>query len=386
MNVCLFCDSFLPKVAGMELVVHYLANALCEIGIKVTVIAKHIMGQTQFENQYRLIRYGGYFPGSGRTGVDFVSAIFTLLKEHRRSHFDVIHCHTVAHAGNRAVFANKFIRAPLVMTPHGKDIQRIPEIAYGYRLSERWDRIIKRNLGRADAITAISDAVREELTFVPEDRVFVVANGIDTKRFFSHREKYLHDLLSIDKETKIVLSVGRNHIKKGYEQGIQAFKVLNEKNQCKELVYVIIGRDVSHLAPLVRRLSLNGKVFLLPQQDHETIVKCYQSAWCFFSPSIVEGLSLVSIEAMATGLPLIVTDVPGNLDIVRDNQCGLIVRNADPLSMAEGLMTLLSDDQLHNEYSRIALERAQLYDWGNIARQYLRVYKVVEKNHGKELG
>ena len=379
MNVCLFADSFLPKVGGMEVAIHHLANSLHDIGCGVTVIAKNNNFFGHFEYKYRLVRYGNTFPGSGRLGADFASGCLTLIREHKKRRFDVINCHGVAYAGSRAAFAKYFLDAPLLMTPHGQDIQRIPEIGYGYRMSKRWDRRIKRNLSHADAVTAISDSVKNELKFVPESKVFVIPNGIDTKRFVSRKSNYLHNLLSLDSKIRIVLSVGRNDITKGYEYGLQAFKALDEMGACRDLVYVIVGKGTNTLEPLVRKMSLSDKIFLLPQKEPKAIVECYQSAWCFFSPSITEGLSLVSIEAMATGLPLVVTDVPGNLDIVRDNECGLIVRSKDPDSMAKGLLSLVENQNLYSHFSKEALEKVKGYDWHDIARRYLKVYRLTIK-------
>lgn len=85
---------------------------------------------------------------------------------------------------------------------------------------------------------------------------------------------------------------------------------------------------------------------------------------------------MVSIEAMSTGLPLIVTDVPGNLDIVRDNNCGVIVASKDPLSMAKGILRLLLTEGLYDRYSGRGVERAELYDWKNIALKYIETYRT----------
>ena len=89
---------------------------------------------------------------------------------------------------------------------------------------------------------------------------------------------------------------------------------------------------------------------------------------------------MVSIEAMASGLPLIVTDVPGNLDIVRDNKCGIIVENKNSQSMAEGILKLYADQGLYDRFSQICLEQAKCYDWPNIARKYIEIYKQVIDN------
>ena len=377
MRVCLFSDGFLPGIAGMELAIHYLANALLDIGCDVTVIAKKNKDASRFDHDYNLVRYGHTFRGSGRSGCNFVSGILALIQEHKKRHFDVINCHGVFYAGSRAVFAKRFMNVPLVMTPHGDDVQSVPELGFGVRLRKKWDRIVRRNLHHADAVTAISASMKNELSFLPNRKIFLIPNGVDAKRFSASRGNFLHELSSLDLNARIVLSVGRNRNVKGYEYGIRAMQILNQMEGFRDLVYVIIGQDTHLLGPLAQELSLQHKVILLPQQDHWTISRCYQSGWCFFSPSICEGLSLVSIEAMAAGLPLVVTDAPGNRDIIRDNRCGLIASNKDPLSMAKQIMLLASDEKLYRNFAKTALEAAQSYDWHNIAQKYLEVYRRV---------
>ncbi len=374
-KACLFTDGFLPTVGGMELAVHNLANALCDLHCEVTVIAKNRKGPMPYATKYRLLRYGNHFPGSGRSGADFLAAVIALLRAHRQDPFDVIHCHTVTYAGHRAAFANRFLNIPLVMTPHGEDIQRIPEIGYGTRMRPRWDRIVRQNLTAADTVTAISDSVRGELDFLSPDKVVLIPNGIDRSRFPPRKSHDLHHRLSLHPAQRIVLSVGRNDITKGYPDGIEAFRCLAAQQPNHDLIYVIVGKDTSGLAPQVARLSLHQKVHLLPHQDADNLLRCYQSAWCFFSPSVTEGLSLVSLEAMATGLPLVVTDVPGNVDMVRDNGCGIIVKSKDPESMAGGLSVLLSDPAKYRRFSHRGLERAANYDWLSVARKYLATYR-----------
>lgn len=383
MKICLFADSFLPRVGGMEFVIHNLAESLQKNGCDVTVMAKRVGSKGYFDHGYRLLRYGGTFPGSGRCGFDFLSGVLMLTRQHQISRFDVVNCHGISYAGSRVAFAKKLREFPLVMTPHGEDVQRIPEISYGLRLNTRWDAIIRRNLGHADAVTAISDSIKNELSFMPSDKLFIIPNGIDTGYFRPGKSTYLHGLLSMDRRTKIVLSVGRKHIKKGYEFGIQTFGLLKETYKYTDLAYVIIGRDSTDLQPLIDQLQLTSTVYLVPQMDNAALRKCYQSAWCFFSPSIVEGLSIVSLEAMATGLPLVVTDVPGNVDIVRDNQCGLVVKNKDPRSMAEGIAGLYERRHEYQNFRKASLEHAHLYDWDNTARRYLEIYKMaIAKSRG----
>ncbi|RJQ68912.1 MAG: glycosyltransferase family 1 protein [Desulfobacteraceae bacterium] len=378
LNICLFTDSFLPKVGGMELAVHYLANALCTRGCRVTVIAKYNKGALP-ERRYALTRYGNRLPLSGRSGMDALAGIAALLRSHYQRPFDLINCHGASYAGSRVYLTKKsgLLNRPVVITPHGEDIQIVPEVGYGLRLTPKLDRTIRRNLKAADGVTAISASIVKQLSFLAPDKISTIPNGIHLGEFNSRQSDFLHRYLNLPPACSIVLSVGRNHRVKGYEYGVRAFAAVARERPEHPLKYVIIGKNTHLLLPLIKNLNLQGMVFAIPQMRREDIVRAYASAWCFLSPSLSEGLSLVSIEAMACGLPLIVTDVPGNADIVKENNCGLIVQAKAPREIARGLLHLWEHPREHRLYQQKALGRAPAYDWSAIADRYIGVYRQI---------
>jgi glycosyltransferase involved in cell wall biosynthesis len=362
----------------MEFVMHHLANALFGEEHQVTVIAERTAWQgVGVDHDYDLARYGIPTRGVRRLGLAGPEALWAIWRRHRRTPFDIIHSHGVSYAGSRAIRAKRLLNIPVVMTPHGEDIQRVPEIGYGLRLDDRWNRKICRNLRNADAVTAISLSVQKELDCVDPSRVVRIPNGVHVKDYGRRRSRYLRDRLGLGDDTVLILSVGRNHVKKGYDYGIKALALLRDKYGVKNMHYVIVGKQVSEHAALVSQLSLDNTVTLLEEIAPGEVTECYHSADMFFSPSIIEGLSLVSIEALACGLPLLVTDVPGNEDVVHDTGAGVIVRSRDLEHMAQGLNKLVRDADVRENLGRIALEKSEAYDWVAVARRYVEVYQNV---------
>jgi len=204
-----------------------------------------------------------------------------------------------------------------------------------------------------------------------------VPNGFHKKFFRKTQTNYLHKHLSLPNSAKIILSVGRNHIKKGYRYGIMAVKRLRDENKFQDWHYVLVGRGVQTLVPLITEHDLADCVHLVEEIPSHDIQLCYSASDIFFSPSIIEGLSLVSIEAMACGLPLVLTDTPGNTDIVTENKCGILVKDRDFESMASGLLKLIIDPDQRKTFSEIALKTVEKYDWVNIAIKYEKVYRKV---------
>jgi glycosyltransferase involved in cell wall biosynthesis len=147
--------------------------------------------------------------------------------------------------------------------------------------------------------------------------------------------------------------------------------------QVENTHYAIIGKDVSRLKDVVEATGMTKFVSLVEEIAPEKLREYYNSSAIFFSPSIIEALSLVSSEAMACGLPLVVTDVPGNQDVIREGICGIIVRSKDVDDMARGLFALIKDTDRRTRLGDIALERSVEYDWQRIAMRYLEVYRWV---------
>ncbi len=103
----------------------------------------------------------------------------------------------------------------------------------------------------------------------------------------------------------------------------------------------------------------------------DALVGAYQQADVFFMPSVQELCPLVAVEAMAAGLPEMVTDVGGCQDMVTHGHNGLIAPPGDVEAMASGLESLLVDPLLRERMGRASRERSRHYGWDSISRLYL---------------
>lgn len=356
---------------------HHLANSFVDLGNKVTVLAKNIGDNCIYlPHKYDIVRYGFDFPFSGRSGADDCAALFKLYYVLKTKKIDIVHCHDIFFSGKIARFLKSKINFKLVMTPHGEAVRVEHEFNYGLLLNDKAKKIIIKNLDGADCVTAISKSIKKDIELISQNKIFCVPNGINVDLYRKTKSTFLHQKLQVNNNEKILISVGRNHPIKGYDYGIKAFNTLLKKG-IKDLIYVIIGKNTHILNPLIDDLGLQKKVFLLPEQDFDAIRRCYRSAWAFFSPSISEGLSLVSLEAMASGLPLVMTNACGNEDVVMENDCGILVENKDCHSMAEGIFKLYNDRKMYNIFANNALMNSKKYDWKFIARKYMDVFNQI---------
>lgn len=97
------------------------------------------------------------------------------------------------------------------MTPHGIDIQRVPEISYGLRLDPSWDEPNYKE-SSVSGVRNGHQSVRNDLTMIALEKIVDLPNGIHVQRFAGPRSNYLREGLAIAPSTRIVLSVGCNHI------------------------------------------------------------------------------------------------------------------------------------------------------------------------------
>jgi phosphatidylinositol alpha 1,6-mannosyltransferase len=378
MNIALVTQSFLPKVGGLEWKVHYLATEYVACGHSVTVFATKPKGKYRdmplsVTPSYLIERCCYGFPGCSRMGIDRLQYLRAILTHHRQHPFDVLHCHPLGYSTLYGVDVKKKTGIPVVATTCGADVQIIPELNYGDRLNPRYDRIVRKTLQAIDVVGSISRSVREALeSMCPAAEIVDISNGVDWGTFQVGKSTLLRDRLGISRDAMVILSVGRNHIKKGYAYGIKAFARVAER--FKNAHYVIVGAGASQLAPAVNEAHVNEQVKLVEQVRMSEMPAIYHSADIFFNPSLVEGFAQVNAQALACGLPCVITDAPGNCD-AGDHGGALIARSADSTSMADMLQLLIEDSALKERLAREAHAAGKSYAWETIAREYLDIFE-----------
>lgn len=255
----------------------------------------------------------------------------------------------------------------------------IPLIAYRGTMGNlsRWDLgtwLAHRN-SRINKITCVSDAVRKSLieNGIPKEKLITVYKGHSLDWY---KEKFLIDkqMLGIGANDKLISCVANDRPHKGIHILIKAFH--NVKNQNSHLL--LIGNIKSKK---ILNLCKNGA-----NKDRIHILGYIPNAWMvsgatdiFVMPSTArEGLARSVIEAMAQGVPAIVSDIGGLPEIVRDKKDGLVVKGGDVEGLANAIDKLVSNEKLLKEYAKSAKERIET-SFNTITTQgkLLSLYKVL---------
>lgn len=181
------------------------------------------------------------------------------------------------------------------------------------------------------------------------------------------RRKYSIPLNSI-----ALISVGRNHPRKGFEYGLDAAAKL--RNEGATFSYILVGRNMSPIIERARSLGVSDCLITPGEINAMAVSELLQVSDIYVSPSIVESFGLTTLEAMSAGLPCIVTDVAGSKDLV-SAEYGVLVEPANSDNLARAIKYLIEDPSLRENMGYKARIEALKYDWPNIARMYVNVYK-----------
>ncbi len=411
-GVLLATPNYLPTIGGAELAVHQLALALSRAGHRPVVLCPDL-GPLPSGIPFHVWRYAAPRRGGWRAHLGLLLAAIPYAS--RRFDVDLIHAHYADTMGWAAIASRALHHRPVIVTSHGADLQKVPSIGYGLRLDGRADARVRTVMKRADALVAISTEIAEEMAEAGAEmgRVIRVPNGVDLTWMARWREAAVWggtsarvlEMAGRPKHSSLggsgarigdgnarecgIVAVGRNHAKKGFELLLRAMsKVVAEEPGTR---LSVAGEGTELLETLARELGLVDEVEFLGRippkgtpvsAEHPMpveLAKLLGGADLFVSPSLVEGFPLVNVEAMAAGLPLVLTDISGNREVVGsgDGENGLLVPAGDAGALAEAIVALIRDPERRGRMGLCSASMAKAYDWGEIARRHVEVYRGV---------
>jgi glycosyltransferase involved in cell wall biosynthesis len=232
------------------------------------------------------------------------------------------------------------------------------------------DRFVLRKYAR---VVAVSDEVKQRLlkAGVREEKIHLVRNGIDLRPFDNAVPSLREDLTS--GASLLVGLVGRL----AWEKGIDIFlgaaaRVLVEFPKAK---FVVVGEgpDRDRLERLIDDLKIRESISMLGRRDDMPSV--YASLDVMVSSSRQEGLPMAILEGMASGLPLVATDVGDVATMVLDGRTGVLVPAGDKNLLAGAIVELLRDSAKRTHFGKAARQLIEdEFSAGRMTADYLRVY------------
>jgi len=282
---------------------------------------------------------------------------------------------------NAPIFYNR----PRIVTIH--DI--IPKFFPGHK-QKSWFRkkayelTLKTNLKKSVKIITDSQATKQDLiTYfkVPENKIAVVKLGIE--QHFKPSENYaklkeLKDRYQITKPFIFFLSVWRNH--KNFEGLISAFEILKNKGNFNYQL-VLGGQEDPHYPNIRQKIQASAfkQDIITPGfiSDQDLPI-FYQAADLVAIPSFYEGFGLIGLEAMASGTPVVSSNVTSLPEI--NGEAALYFDPKNPDQMAEKIFQVLTNPELKSQLIQKGFIQAAKYSWQNCSQETLKIYKQIPNN------
>jgi glycosyltransferase involved in cell wall biosynthesis len=245
----------------------------------------------------------------------------------------------------------------------------------------------EKSLRRASAVIALSENTRrdvEELG-VPPERIRVIYGGghvVPEDQIAYHRQAELRQLFNLDRP--YVLFVGTLQPRKNVPFLLRAFARLKQERGLPHRLVLAGHRDTAaaEINALIKELGLAQDVTITGYVEPWQLPLLYKMADLFVLPTRYEGFTLVTLEAMAYGVPVIATDTSSLREGVGD--AALLVEVDDVESLARAMKDALTDDNLRRDLITRGQARAPLFTWERCARETLELYEETARNAQQE--
>ena len=372
---------FTPKRGGDVNVCYNLSKHLAKRGHEVTIITTDF----EFDEEYA--------KSLEEAGVEVVPfhcivniKLFLISPSMRKwlrdniQNFDVVHLHNFRSYQNNIIYNyTKKYSIPYILQAHGS----LPRIIEKQKLKKLYDWVWgNKILKDASNLIAVSKAEVEQYKQmdINGDKIITVPDGIDTEVFKDiptygkFREKY--DI----KEDRIILFLGRIHKRKGINFLIKSFSELTK--EMSDVILVIVGSDDGYkieVEKLIKSLNLDNKIKFIGYVDEKDKLSAYVDGDVLVYPGIFEIFGLVPFEAMMCGMPVIVTDDCGCGELVREANCGYLVKYGE----IEGLKKQMKYVIENPEEGEEMVKRGKRYimenlTWDEVVEKVLKIYSEVQ--------
>ncbi len=366
MRIMIGSETYPPSINGAAVFTRRLAAGLAGRGHAVAVVAPSPTGRPYTDRDgegvtiFRVRSIPTTYPGQ-RCGVLAARGARALLRAFRP---DLIHVQNHFVIGRALVQAAQASALPAVGTNHFMPENMLPHTP-GALWAGWWGRMVHRELwrqlvglyGRLDAVTVPSRAAAA-LAQAQGVRgpVRVISNGIDITRFHPPRgeEAALRD----GTRRPIILYVGRLDPEKGVDTVIRALLSILSRHPA-QLVLCGQGGHAGVLRALGEELGVSAAMRFAGFVPDDELPRQYQAATIFAMPSPVELQSIATLEAMASGLPIVAADAMALPELVKDGENGFLFPPGDPQALADRIATLLAEPECAARMGRASRTRAE---------------------------
>lgn len=387
---------------GTENVILSISKGLEKFGFKSKIITTNILSNKESEsiNNIEVKRFNYFYPyfnlsSKNRKSLDLVGGnLFSWSLLHYlffEKNIDLIHLHTAKRLGGIASTICKYRNIPYVITIHG-GLHDISESEKENRMqstqnSFEWGKILGFIFGSrkvyddADSIITLNHTEYEETKkSYPNKEIHLLTNSVNIKNFEIQKDLEFRKKYNINEKSFLFLSSGRIDKQKNQLLTLKCFNKLLENNKMIHLLLVGNITDYDYLKVLnnyIEKENLENFVTIITnlKPDSSNLINTYLNSNAFVLASTHEPFGIVALEAWASKLPLIISDICGACSIMKENKTALIFENNNEESLYTNMEKLLNNKLLRESLIENSSKEVVNYDESIINTNLSNIYK-----------
>ncbi|MGD0728698.1 MAG: glycosyltransferase [Candidatus Micrarchaeaceae archaeon] len=381
LNIAFYTDTFLPAVDGVVISILNAKKELEKRGHHVYIFAS---GTEKTKEMVKNDKSIVVVPGiKFKKYPQYSLALFPMAStlKLRNVKMDINHAHTPFMLGIHSLMLSRIDRKPIVGSFHtlftdssvikeyvsDSEFLRKTLISYSWKYAELF-------YNRCDSVIAPSTAIQQMLVKKSIRNVSVIPNGVDTKKFNPkiNGDRIRKKLVKNDKE-KLVMYVGRLSREKNIDTLIKAAQILKKEN----IRFALVGSGPAHsyYEKMVHKMHLNDRVKFVGFIDNMELPKYYAACDAFCIPSTFETQGVVSLEAMASGKPVIGADYLALKELIKNGKNGEKFKPRNSKDCADKIKKVIYNIDSYKEMA----DTAKTYSIERTTTDLLDLYKGLIK-------
>jgi glycosyltransferase involved in cell wall biosynthesis len=380
MHVAFFTNTYHPVVNGVVQSIHDFRYALAAQGHQVFVFAQHVKNYQ--DKEPFIFRYPAFkWPTRHEYPLTiplspFVDWVLPSLK------LDVIHSHHPVLIGNAAVHQARQLDLPLVFTHHTRYKMYSHYVPLSSKLVETAiDQWLDDYMSKCHHIIVPSESIKQMLAneYGITSQITALPTGLSLSLYQRTDGQAVREAQGWGQDI-VLVSVGRLAKEKNQDTLLKAVAQVMQTHANVRLVLIGDGDERKWLKKLAGELGITGRVEFTGNMPHQEVVAYLKAADIFCFASITETQGLVTMEALAAGLPVVAVDAAGTNDVMENRREGFLTENNSE-ALAQAINQLIIDKSLREQFKAAAHKRAESLSIEAQAQKLLGVYEQAIGDH-----
>lgn len=386
MKILFVTDSYYPHINGVYYFVCRIGLLLQDGGHQVAVIAPSSSISSSYKKIDNINVYG--LPSFSTIIYPSIRLPFPFLKKYRLRKIinnfkpDIIHIQDHFIISKAVIKLNWKLNIPIIATNHFLP-ENFTALLHGQKSKQYFENFLWKDFSKVfNQVKLVTtptetgvDIIRSRLKV----EVIAISSGIDLEMFnpYGNTQKIKEKYNIPDKP--ILLYAGRIDPEKHIEEILQAVATASKKI---DFCFIVVGKGISKksLEHLTNELCIDKKVIFTGFVPNEDLPYFYKLSRCFVIASTAELLSLVTLQAMASGLPIIAVKAGALKELVKDKLNGYLYNEGDISALVQYIETIIRNDILYKEMSKKSLEFVQQHDINKTLKSFEKIYQTFINN------